>query len=40
MSDLYAMRWNPVVDGADFRHDASERLIVGAASHDAYDAGR
>ncbi|MGP3943377.1 MULTISPECIES: NAD(P)H-dependent oxidoreductase [Streptomyces] len=39
LSDLYAMRWNPVVDGADFRHDASERLIVGAASQRAYDAG-
>ena len=39
VSDLYAMRWNPVVDAADFRHDAGERLIVGASSHDAYDAG-
>ncbi|MFD8283710.1 NAD(P)H-dependent oxidoreductase [Streptomyces solisilvae] len=39
LSDLYAMRWNPVVDGADFRHDEGERLIVGAASHRAYDAG-
>ncbi|RNF85509.1 NAD(P)H-dependent oxidoreductase [Streptomyces botrytidirepellens] len=39
VSDLYAMRWNPVVDGADFRHDAEERLIIGASSHDAYDAG-
>lgn len=27
-SDLYAMGWNPVVDHADFGHDAGERLNV------------
>ncbi|MFI6343988.1 NAD(P)H-dependent oxidoreductase [Streptomyces sp. NPDC050560] len=27
-SDLYALRWNPVVDHADFAHDPEERLDV------------
>ncbi|MCR3718578.1 MULTISPECIES: NAD(P)H-dependent oxidoreductase [Prauserella salsuginis group] len=39
VSDLYAMRWNPVVDAADFGHDPACRLHVGAASRRAYDAG-
>lgn len=39
LSDLYAMRWNPVVDGADFRHDKDARLIVGASSQRAYADG-
>lgn len=38
-SDLYAMRWNPVVDAADFGHDPARRLHVGAASRRAYDHG-
>lgn len=39
VSDLYAMRWNPVVGAADFGHDPARRLRVGAASRRAYDAG-
>lgn len=39
-SDLYAMEWNPVVSGADFSHEADERLIVGVASALAYGSGR
>ncbi|MCP2234443.1 NAD(P)H dehydrogenase (quinone) [Prauserella halophila] len=39
VSDLYAMRWNPVVEAADFGHDPACRLHVGAASRRAYDAG-
>ncbi|PSL00240.1 NAD(P)H dehydrogenase (quinone) [Murinocardiopsis flavida] len=39
-SDLYAMRWNPVVDGGDFAHDPAERLVVGDVSERAYAAGR
>lgn len=35
-SDLYAMRWNPVVDGPDFGQPCEERLIVGASSKRAY----
>jgi NAD(P)H dehydrogenase (quinone) len=27
-SDLYALRWNPVVDHADFAHDTAEHLDV------------
>jgi Putative NADPH-quinone reductase (modulator of drug activity B) len=38
-SDLYAMGWNPVVDGGDFAHDTGERLVVGAASRRALAAG-
>ena len=38
-SDLYAMRWNPVVDAADFAHDAAERLMVGAAAERAHACG-
>ncbi len=38
-SDLYAMHWNPVVDGGDFRHDGERRLIVGATSRRAYAEG-
>lgn len=38
-SDLYAMDWNPVVGGGDFHHDRDERLIVGAESERAYQAG-
>lgn len=39
-SDLYAMRWNPVVDGGDFGHDPDERLVVGDASERAHASGR
>ncbi|WP_433479471.1 NAD(P)H-dependent oxidoreductase [Spirillospora sp. CA-142024] len=38
-SDLYAMGWNPVVGPADFGHDPSARLIVGAESQRAHAAG-
>lgn len=39
VSDLYAMRWNPVVDAADFGHDPARRLRVAAASRRAHEAG-
>lgn len=39
VSDLYAMRWNPVVEAADFGHDPAERLVVSAASQRAHTAG-
>ncbi|MEV4148277.1 NAD(P)H-dependent oxidoreductase [Amycolatopsis sp. NPDC049691] len=39
-SDLYAMKWNPVVDAADFGTEAGdERLIVGATSARAHANG-
>ena len=38
-SDLYAMRWNPVVDRADFTDGAGERLVVSAASERAHRTG-
>lgn len=39
-SDLYAMKWKPVVDADDFGSAADEdRLIVGATSKDAYHSG-
>ncbi|MFJ7210152.1 NAD(P)H-dependent oxidoreductase [Amycolatopsis sp. NPDC098790] len=39
-SDLYAMKWNPVVDAADFGAEAGdERLIVGATSARAHANG-
>lgn len=39
-SDLYAMKWNPVVDAADFGTVAGdERLVVGATSARAYAGG-
>jgi NAD(P)H dehydrogenase (quinone) len=38
-SDLYEMRWKPVVDADDFAHDGSERLVVGAASERAHTGG-
>ncbi|CAG7609037.1 NAD(P)H-dependent oxidoreductase [Rhodococcus opacus] len=31
-SDLYEMRWNPVVTAGDFGHDPHHRLLVGARS--------
>lgn len=37
-SDLYAMKWNPVVDAADFGA-GDERLVVGAASARAHARG-
>ncbi|WP_199836286.1 NAD(P)H-dependent oxidoreductase, partial [Streptomyces sp. NRRL F-4489] len=40
LSDLYAMKWNPVVDAADYDHDPSDRLQVGDASERAYATGR
>ncbi|HYH29512.1 MAG TPA: NAD(P)H-dependent oxidoreductase [Pseudonocardia sp.] len=38
-TDLYAMRWNPVVDRADFTAEQGERLVVGAASERAHRGG-
>ena len=38
-SDLYAMRWNPVVDGDDFGHDPAQRLVVGATAERAHTGG-
>ncbi|PXY27946.1 NAD(P)H-dependent oxidoreductase [Prauserella muralis] len=39
VSDLYAMKWNPVVEAGDFGHDPGERLLVGEVSKRAYAAG-
>lgn len=39
-SDLYAMRWNPVVDHGDFGHDPGERLDVLGESQHALEAGK
>lgn len=39
VSDLYAMKWNPVVDAADYGHDPADRLLVGEASERAYTEG-
>ncbi|MEV6912996.1 NAD(P)H-dependent oxidoreductase [Amycolatopsis sp. NPDC051071] len=39
-SDLYAMKWNPLVDADDFGSAAgSDRLIVGATSKKAFTSG-
>jgi NAD(P)H dehydrogenase (quinone) len=38
-SDLYAMRWNPVVDHSDFQHDPGGRLDVLAESERALETG-
>ncbi|MFF1449862.1 NAD(P)H-dependent oxidoreductase [Streptomyces sp. NPDC058274] len=38
-SDLYAMRWNPVVDHGDFQHDPAERLDVLTESERALNEG-
>ncbi len=42
VSDLYAMKWNPVVDTGDVDDDsgASGRLVVGAAQQRAHETGR
>ncbi|AZS73114.1 NADPH:quinone reductase [Streptomyces lydicus] len=39
VSDLYAMKWNPVVDAADYAHDSADRLLVGVASERAFADG-
>ncbi|RJQ75683.1 flavodoxin family protein [Pseudonocardiaceae bacterium YIM PH 21723] len=39
VSDLYAMKWNPVVDRDDFESVTDERLHVAKASSDAVDTG-
>ncbi len=39
VSDLYAMKWNPVVDAPDYDHDPTDRLLVGEASERAYANG-
>lgn len=38
-SDLYAMRFNPVVTAGDFSLAEGERLIVGHAAQEAVDRG-
>lgn len=38
-SDLYAMRWNPVLDGDDYGHDPCERLYILTESQRAYESG-
>lgn len=40
LSDLYAMRWNPVVDRDDYAQDPGERLLVAGESAAAYESGR
>lgn len=40
VSDLYAMKWNPVVDAGDYgREDDDERLLVASASKKALEEG-
>ncbi|MGH3318961.1 MAG: NAD(P)H-dependent oxidoreductase [Streptosporangiaceae bacterium] len=39
LSDLYAMRWNPVVGGEDFEHDPTQRLHILPESERAYESG-
>lgn len=39
-SDLYAMRFKPVVDADDFHRESCERLFVGAEQERAYTAGK
>lgn len=38
-SDLYAMKWDPVVAAGDFGLDTAERLLVGPAAKAAHAAG-
>ncbi|QHC26446.1 NAD(P)H-dependent oxidoreductase [Streptomyces sp. GS7] len=41
VSDLYAMKWNPLVDAADYgTHDPADRLHIADASERAHAAGR
>ncbi|MFB1048773.1 NAD(P)H-dependent oxidoreductase [Streptomyces chrestomyceticus] len=39
VSDLYAMKWNPVVDADDYDHSPTERLHISNAAHHAYTNG-
>lgn len=39
LSDLYAMKWNPVVGADDFDHSPTERLHISSAAHHAYTSG-
>lgn len=39
LSDLYAMRWNPVVDSGDYGHDPRERLYILPESQHAHESG-
>ncbi|MBO0803107.1 MAG: NAD(P)H-dependent oxidoreductase [Nocardiopsaceae bacterium] len=39
VSDLYAMKWNPVVDAGDYGSGRDERLLVGPASRQALEDG-
>lgn len=38
-SDLYAMKWNPVVDRTDYAVPADERLVVAGGSEVAFESG-
>ncbi|PRX51020.1 NAD(P)H dehydrogenase (quinone) [Prauserella shujinwangii] len=38
-SDLYAMKWNPVVEAADFGLGSEDRLLVGPAARRAHRSG-
>jgi NAD(P)H dehydrogenase (quinone) len=40
VSDLHAMKWQPVVTSDDYGHDPAERLAVGPESARAYEEGR
>ncbi|MFD7663238.1 NAD(P)H-dependent oxidoreductase [Streptomyces sp. NPDC059788] len=39
VSDLYAMKWNPVVDADDFDHSPADRLQINDAAERAYASG-
>ncbi|MBK1789116.1 NAD(P)H-dependent oxidoreductase [Prauserella cavernicola] len=39
VSDLHAMKWDPVVGAGDFDHDPGERLLVGDEARRAYTEG-
>jgi NAD(P)H dehydrogenase (quinone) len=39
LSDLYAMKWNPIVDADNFTENSGERLHVAEASKRAYQSG-
>lgn len=39
-SDLYAMRWKPVVDADDFHRESMDRLLIGAEQEHAHTAGK
>lgn len=39
LRDLYASKWDPVVEADDFDHDPADRLLVGAAAREAHRRG-